>query len=388
MAWKGASNVGSSGFTVDVKHLNHISVSENQNVVSFGSGCRWRDVYGVLEPLNLTTVGGRSSDVGVGGFLLGGMSSLVARSHIINKLVVSGGISFLSLREGFGSSNIVNYEVVLADGSITDVNEHSHSDLYWALKLGSTNYGIVTRFDMITYPQREMWGGALFFDISQGLPLLDALVDFTQNLADDPKGVSAVSLAYSSAQGQYGIWAPSIYLEPVSFRSPLFTELSKLEPLALLSTMRVTSLLNLTDEVQATAPQVPNSRVQWFTLTLKANGQLPYDMFTMGQELFAPYLQRPGFTWALTLQPINTGLSVASSSRNGGNPSSLSEERGNLICAYTIVRAVWYLSADHHISSTSRKCILDRPVGRRPFYAKDRRLPQAGRGHGQGPRST
>lgn len=73
MSWNGSSNIGPSGFTIDLQNLNEISLSEDQSTVSFGSGMRWSEVYEFLGPYNLTTVGGRSAGVGVGGFLLGGM---------------------------------------------------------------------------------------------------------------------------------------------------------------------------------------------------------------------------------------------------------------------------------------------------------------------------
>ncbi|KAE9393030.1 FAD-binding domain-containing protein, partial [Gymnopus androsaceus JB14] len=133
-----------------------------------GAGSRWRDVYAVLKPENLTTVGGRVGDVGVGGFLLG------------------GGIGFLSTEHGFGSDSIVNYEVVLGNGSIVNANLEQHADLYWALKLGSTNFGVVTRFDMTTFPQGAVWGGSQFFAIRDAPILLEHLVTFTKKLAEDP----------------------------------------------------------------------------------------------------------------------------------------------------------------------------------------------------------
>lgn len=69
MAWGGASNIGSSGFTVDLRELDNVQVSTSQDVVSVAGGTTWTDVYNVLSPYNLTVVGGRSAGVGVGGFL-------------------------------------------------------------------------------------------------------------------------------------------------------------------------------------------------------------------------------------------------------------------------------------------------------------------------------
>lgn len=74
MSWQGSSNIGASGFTIDMQKINTVSVSGDQKVVSIGAGSNWRNVYHSLAPYNLTTVGGRTSDVGVAGFLLGGLS--------------------------------------------------------------------------------------------------------------------------------------------------------------------------------------------------------------------------------------------------------------------------------------------------------------------------
>lgn len=75
MNW-GGSNVGPAGLTIDLGGLNTVSVHEDEGIVSFGSGCVWKEVYEALAPYKLTTVGGRASNVGVGGFLLGGASRL------------------------------------------------------------------------------------------------------------------------------------------------------------------------------------------------------------------------------------------------------------------------------------------------------------------------
>jgi len=93
-AFVGASNI-KDGVTIDMANLSEIVVSEDETVTSLGPGNRWVDVYTRLEPLNLSVVGGRTADIGVGGLLLG------------------GGISFFSQRFGFACDNVLNYEVLL-----------------------------------------------------------------------------------------------------------------------------------------------------------------------------------------------------------------------------------------------------------------------------------
>jgi FAD/FMN-containing dehydrogenase len=89
----------------------------------------------------LTAAGGRLGPVGVPGLLL------------------AGGVNFYGNQVGFACTTVVNYEVVLADGTIVQANTKNNSDLFWALKGGSSNFGLVTRFDMETIPSRKVWAG-------------------------------------------------------------------------------------------------------------------------------------------------------------------------------------------------------------------------------------
>ncbi|KAJ7629459.1 hypothetical protein DFH06DRAFT_720716 [Mycena polygramma] len=306
MNW-GGSNVGPSGFTIDLGRLTAISVLPNDRIISFGSGCVWRDVYEALAPYNLTTVGGRASNVGVGGFLLG------------------GGMSFLSIEHGLGSANIVNYLVVLADGTIANANETSLPDLYWALKYGSTNFGIVARFDMHTYPLGPVWGGLLHLPLTEARPMLNYLVNLIPNLASDPKGMAAVVIGWNPQTQDYVVSVIVNYREPTAFPA-LFAHLQAVEPLH--STLRLAHLVSLTDELVDIMPS--GSRSQWISLTIVPDPEMMLDLFKMGKEIFDPHRGRAGFSWAVTFQPINAGLAAAGS-RSGGNPTGLSAESGDLV---------------------------------------------------------
>lgn len=90
-AFKGASNI-EDGVAVDLVNLNQITVRPDQKQTSVGPGNRWMDVYSKLEPMGLTVIGGRVSDIGSG-------------------LILGGGISFLSARVGWACDNIDNYQV-------------------------------------------------------------------------------------------------------------------------------------------------------------------------------------------------------------------------------------------------------------------------------------
>lgn len=74
-------------------------------------------------------------------------------------LLLAGGVHFYGNRIGWACDNVVNYEVVLADGSLVEANNTHHPDPFWALKGGSSNFGLVTRFDIKTVTSLKVWGG-------------------------------------------------------------------------------------------------------------------------------------------------------------------------------------------------------------------------------------
>lgn len=124
--------------------MNQVSVNEEKTVVSLGPGGRWRDVYNQIHPTGITVAGGRTGGVGVAGLLTG------------------GGISFYIPRVGFCCDQLINAEVVLADGSVINANKDEHSDLWKSLKGASAgNFGIVTRFDVKALPFEGLWAGML-----------------------------------------------------------------------------------------------------------------------------------------------------------------------------------------------------------------------------------
>ncbi|KAH8736117.1 hypothetical protein BGZ61DRAFT_527105 [Ilyonectria robusta] len=117
-----------------------------KSIAQIRPGARWGSVMTYLEEYNLGVTSGRSAYVDVSGQL------------------VSGGASYHTQLWGLSCDNVVNYEVVLADGSIVEANAKHNKDLYKALKGGGSNLGIVTRFDLRTFtvPPSGAFGGLLF----------------------------------------------------------------------------------------------------------------------------------------------------------------------------------------------------------------------------------
>lgn len=140
---------------------------------------RWGVVLQTLEAeYGVDVVAGREGNVGVGGFLTG------------------AGNSWHTGRHGFACDNIANAEVVLADGSIVNANKNENPDLFKALKGGKGNFGIVTRFDLYTFPAVSTWGGLRIGDISQGPLIAQSVVNFTSNIAKNPGTSYLVNWSY------------------------------------------------------------------------------------------------------------------------------------------------------------------------------------------------
>ncbi|KAJ8121487.1 hypothetical protein ONZ43_g2069 [Nemania bipapillata] len=166
----GANSVR-NGVTIDLGNMNTTKYHPENKTASIQPGCRWKPVFETLAKHGVAVTGGRDSDVGAGGFILG------------------GGNSFWSASHGWACDNVVNFEVVLADGRIINANAEEHADLWAALKGGSGNFGVVTRFDMKTIeysnPQHLIYGGSLIYSPNSTKAAITAFVNFVDNQSTD-----------------------------------------------------------------------------------------------------------------------------------------------------------------------------------------------------------
>lgn len=122
------------GMTLDLSLLSYVSLSPDKSLVDVASAATWHEVYQLLDANGLTVAGARAGGVGVAGFLLG------------------GGISVLAARHGWSCDTITEVEIVMFDGTVLNINEHQHPDLFRAVKGGGSNFGIPTQFTLRTFP--------------------------------------------------------------------------------------------------------------------------------------------------------------------------------------------------------------------------------------------
>lgn len=142
-------------------------------------------------------------------------------------------------------------QVVLANGSIIQVSHQSHPDLYWALRGGGNNFGIVTRFDLETFPQGQLWSGSKGYAIDQNVTLLQALTNLNEASPGDPDAALIVAFAYVRENGTYIASVAYDYAKPDT-NPPIYNEFKVIPNRG--SSMRVANLTDITLEFKKSEP--------------------------------------------------------------------------------------------------------------------------------------
>lgn len=238
--WAGSANI-EDGVTIDMASISSVELNPAKTVVSVGAGARWSAVYQALDAVGVGVAGGRVADVGVGG------------------LVTGGGLSHHAPRYGFVCDQVVNYEIVLANGTAVNANATANSDLWFALKGGSNNFGVVTRFDLKTFPQGKLWGGSIYNPIDTLPAQIQAFVDFNNASSYDTN--AAVINGYSFTSRIVSWIAVNLLVYTKHEVNPrVLRPFTDIKP-QFGNTMRLTNLSDLTSEQVHNAPggfrQVP-----------------------------------------------------------------------------------------------------------------------------------
>jgi FAD/FMN-containing dehydrogenase len=141
--------------------MKDVSVDAETRRVRVGAGARWADVDQATQPHGLALCGGTVSTVGVAGFTLG------------------GGFGHLTRKHGLAIDNLLSAEVVTSTGEIVRASESENADLFWALRGGRGNFGIVTRFEFEAHPVRsEVQAGQIIYPFDDVETVLEAYRDF------------------------------------------------------------------------------------------------------------------------------------------------------------------------------------------------------------------
>jgi FAD/FMN-containing dehydrogenase len=151
---------------LDLRSLNCVDVDSRSRIARVEGGALWQDVDAATQPHGLATTGGFVSTTGVGGYTLG------------------GGVGWLMRSCGLAIDNLLEAEVVLADGRSVTASEKQHPDLFWGLRGGGGGLGVVTRFSFRLHPVGEVHAGVAFYRIDAARDLLRAFRACTPDAAD------------------------------------------------------------------------------------------------------------------------------------------------------------------------------------------------------------
>ncbi|KAK2462601.1 hypothetical protein APHAL10511_005334 [Amanita phalloides] len=163
----------SKGVLIALYRFNEVVYDSESQTATIGTGLIFDDVYAALEPHKVSVLGARVTGIGVGGFVLG------------------GGYSWKTNQYGLAVDSITSFELVKPNGEVTNVTESTDSELFFGLKGGFNNFGIVTRVTMRTYPQPMVWGGMITYTKYSIAEVTAAVIKFSATNTDPKANIIA-----------------------------------------------------------------------------------------------------------------------------------------------------------------------------------------------------
>jgi len=164
------------GLVIDLSGIKFVRVDTSNNTVRVGGGNLWGEVDHATHPFGLAVPAGIISTTGVGGLTLG------------------GGVGHLSRKYGLTIDNLLEADMVLADGSFVTVNKDQNTDLFWAIRGGGGNFGIVTSFKFQAHPVKTVFGGPTLWPIEKTEEIMQWYHEFINNAPDELNGFIATMI--------------------------------------------------------------------------------------------------------------------------------------------------------------------------------------------------
>lgn len=161
------------GLVIDLSEMHGVRVDPEARTVRVEGGARWIDVDHATHAFGLATVSGIIADTGVAGLTLG------------------GGHGYLTRKYGLTVDNLLSADVVLADGRMVTASEEKNEDLFWGLRGGGGNFGVVTSFEFRLHPVSVVHAGPTFYSIEKADEVLRWYRDFLPNAPEDLYGFFA-----------------------------------------------------------------------------------------------------------------------------------------------------------------------------------------------------
>ena len=150
------------GLVIDMRCMDSVEVDARSRTVRVGGGAHWGQVDAATHHVGMATPSGIISTTGVAGLTLG------------------GGFGYLSRKHGLTIDNLLSVRMVTADGELLTASEQEHPDLFWAIRGGGGNFGVVTSFEFRLHPVANVYGGPIFYPATAGAEILGFYRDFVK----------------------------------------------------------------------------------------------------------------------------------------------------------------------------------------------------------------
>lgn len=185
---------------INMSRMNALQIDPTRNLARVKGGIRWQQVLNETDRYGLAPVSGTSPTVGVIGYHLGGGASpVLGRTH------------------GYASDHIQAIEIVTADGELRHVTASSEPDLFWALRGGKGNFGVVTTLEFTLFPIRRFYGGGLFFAGEHAAKVLHRWREWVVNLPTEMS--SSIAFMRLPSLPEVPQWLQGTFVMHVRFSS-------------------------------------------------------------------------------------------------------------------------------------------------------------------------
>lgn len=169
----GGLGICDDGLVIDLSLIKYTHVDPVAKIVVAGGGCTWGDIDHATHAFGLATPSGVISTTGVGG------------------LTTGGGIGHFTRKYGLSIDNLQSVDMVLADGSFVCASAKQNRDLFWAVRGGGGNFGVVTAFTFKLHPVSMVYGGPILYELSEAEEVMKWYRKVINNAPDDLNGFFA-----------------------------------------------------------------------------------------------------------------------------------------------------------------------------------------------------
>lgn len=162
------------GLVIDLAPIRYVHVDPGARTVRVGGGCRWSDVDHATHAFGLAVPSGVVGSTGVGGLTLG------------------GGMGHLTRKHGLTIDNLLSADLVLADGTFVVASADENADLFWAIRGGGGNFGVVTSFLFQAHPVHTVCAGPMLWELDQTADMMKWYREFIVQAPEEINGFFAV----------------------------------------------------------------------------------------------------------------------------------------------------------------------------------------------------